>query len=258
MNRSTGVLTQAWSATSGGVDGGQRLKAPVTGTGLQVERTGRSGRRGGFGDFAPPGRAFADPFDQNRDLVGGQLRLGRHLIRFAVADGIDQQALVGLARHDGRRGVAPRQHCLARVEPQVALVLFRPVTALAAGNQQRPHLLLEELDGGRIIGGGRGRRLGPRGAVGQCCGQANPNCAAARCEQWRHDDFRRGRRADRRGRPERKVFTCKRFGWQLEYSRGPPVGQRRGSNAPTNTGSAALRRRRGGGWGCCGCRRRPG
>ncbi len=54
--------------------------------------------------------------------VVGQLALGRHLEE-VVPDGVDDQALVDLARHDRRPAVAAAEQALAAVEPQTALEL---------------------------------------------------------------------------------------------------------------------------------------
>ncbi len=157
MKRSIGVAAQSLRRLRR-FDLGQRLKAPMARAGPQIEAPGRRGLGGGRG--VAPGSAAADPLDQRGDFLGRQLRFGGHLIRIAVANRIDQQALVGLARHDGRRGVAPLEHGVARVEPQVALLLPPAVALVTAGRQERPHLLLEELDIGRVGGWvGRGRRV---------------------------------------------------------------------------------------------------
>ena len=97
-----------------------------------------------------PNWPLLDPLGQGGDLFGRQLRLRRHLVEFAVIDGIDEQTLFGPARRDRRSGQTARQRALTRIEPQTPLLFCRPVTSLAPLDQNRPDTLLEELDGGGI------------------------------------------------------------------------------------------------------------
>src|SRR5262249_52605982 len=57
-----------------------------------------------------------------------------------------QQAFGQITRRRGRSGVAPLQYGRARVEPQAPLLLLGAVARLAALHQDRPDLLLEELE----------------------------------------------------------------------------------------------------------------
>jgi hypothetical protein len=56
---------------------------------------------------AGPWRTHLDPPHEYRDLVGLELRVGRHLETF-IFDRLDQQALVWLAGYERRSGVATR------------------------------------------------------------------------------------------------------------------------------------------------------
>ena len=60
-------------------------------------------------------RAAAHPFREVGDLLVAELLiLRRHLQVFIlVADGLDQERIIGLARHEGRTGVAAVQNGLA-------------------------------------------------------------------------------------------------------------------------------------------------
>ena len=63
-----------------------------------------------------------------------------------VRDRLDQQALLGLGRHDRRARFAPLEHRLAAVQPQARRLLLRPVALDALLDQDRPDPRLEELD----------------------------------------------------------------------------------------------------------------
>ena len=78
----------------------------------------------------------------------------------APAHRVDQQALVRLAGHDGRSGVAAGQQAQARIEAQATLLLVGTVAFVARVCQQRPDLFLEEFQ----IGSGR-PSSGRRGVV---------------------------------------------------------------------------------------------
>ena len=63
-----------------------------------------------------------------------------------VADGLEEQALFGLARDDGRPAVAAVDQAVAVVDPQAALgVGVGRMAGVAVVHQHRPDLLLEEL-----------------------------------------------------------------------------------------------------------------
>src|SRR4051812_44714971 len=77
------------------------------------------------GSRLAPGQAALDPVDQGGDLLVAELLvLGRHLqVLILIAHRLDQQALVRLARDRGRAALAAREDRLARVEPQLGLLL---------------------------------------------------------------------------------------------------------------------------------------
>ena len=162
MKRSIGLRAQpARSGGDGGAQLAERLEAPVTAPArgsrrLEVwrmrPRRCRPRRRSW-----PQGRP-SRPRRVSVAISGaGSFDFGGIWYGFAVVDRVDQQALPGVARHDRRARSAAREDRRTRVEPQVALLLGRPVTALASRRQQRPDALLEELDGRRV------RRRGLRG-----------------------------------------------------------------------------------------------
>ena len=147
-----------------------------------------------------PPRARApelDPAGQHRDFVGGQFRLRRHLIRFAIVDRVDQQAFARLARHDGRPGVAAGQHAGLRVELQTSFGIVRPSgTPSSAGptagglsarriRVPRPRIAVAAVGSGRDHGrarssanpGGTGRSPANQrrpGAADQCTASEQP------------------------------------------------------------------------------------
>ena len=129
-----------------------RLKAPVRRASVNSSLESVSDFAGRPGGPVPrtrldaPGNASLDPFGQCGDLVGWQLRLGRHVVRFAVIDGVDQKAFPGVAGHNCRAGRSAGDQGGACVEPQSPLLLRRSVTSLAPRGQNRPNALLEKLD----------------------------------------------------------------------------------------------------------------
>ena len=70
---------------------------------------------------AGPRRAHLDPRRQVGDGLVGQLRARRHLGPVVVADRLDNEALVRVARHERGAVVAAFQHPRAAVERQVGL-----------------------------------------------------------------------------------------------------------------------------------------
>ena len=92
-----------------------------------------------------PRRAHADPVGQRGDLGGLQLARGRHLEGGIVPYGLDEQALVGIARDDGRPGPAARDQGGAGVQAKCTLLRLRSVAAKAFLKKHRPDAGLEEL-----------------------------------------------------------------------------------------------------------------
>src|SRR6185436_10041210 len=94
-----------------------------------------------------------DPGLDVGDLLLRELLLRRHLeVVVGPAQRLDQEALRGVARDDRGAGVAALQHPLARIEIEAALQLrrLRAVAGRAALRQNRPDLLLEELEALRV------------------------------------------------------------------------------------------------------------
>jgi hypothetical protein len=122
-----------------------------------------------------PGGAATDPLDEIGDVaVGELLALGGHLEVAGLLDGLDEEALVGIARGDGRAVVAPLEQGCVGVEAETA-GLLGGVAAVAALREDRANLLGEELDvvlgagfgtGGRAGGGCSAGRDGGRGSEG--------------------------------------------------------------------------------------------
>ena len=123
MNRSIGEVGQAASRTAGGSGSPTGLERPERSGLLGGRRRDRGGRlAGGCGSVRGGGirgeprarrgpvRASLDPVGQRGDLLVLELALGGHLDVALVADCLDQRALLGLARHDGRPAVAPLEH----------------------------------------------------------------------------------------------------------------------------------------------------
>ena len=94
-------------------------------------------------------RPHFDPRFEVADLLRAQpfRLLGRHVeVVVAVPDGMDEQALFGIARnHRGARFAAPQQ-ALARIQVELRLHLVAAVALVAAVGQDGADPLLEELD----------------------------------------------------------------------------------------------------------------
>src|SRR5204862_8053944 len=104
------------------------------------------------------GRAHLHPRDDVRDLIVRKLLLHGHPELVGLADGPNEDALLGLPGNDGGTGVAALEESLAAVEEKAALHLvgLSAVALIAALNKNRPDLLLEEFD---LVAGQRGSGL---------------------------------------------------------------------------------------------------
>src|SRR6202044_3946793 len=72
---------------------------------------------------AGPRRSLFYPLRQRRDLIVRQLGPRRHSQVVAVMYRLDEQTLVGRARHDDRAGVAALEQSRGRIERQTAFFL---------------------------------------------------------------------------------------------------------------------------------------
>src|SRR6185436_6017207 len=101
----------------------ERLERPVALPRLDVDAL-LGGGRGALP--AGIGRAALHPRLEVRDHLGRELALRRHLeLLVLVADRLDEEALVEVARDDGRAGLAALEQALARVDVELALQLLR-------------------------------------------------------------------------------------------------------------------------------------
>ena len=156
----------------GGVEPGGRFGGRVTGERLEGPMTlprpdeprfhvGRdrcltSGRA--FGPRPAPGGASRNPGFENRHLLGRERFVGGHRRLELAADHLQDLARCRVAGGEDRSRVAPLEHRREVVEPQPPFGHPLAMTALAAGDQQRPHLLLEQLF---MFWGDRGQSLPP-------------------------------------------------------------------------------------------------
>src|SRR5262249_47719331 len=130
-----------------------------------------------------PGGALPDPRGQGRDLGFGEATLGRHAqVRVAVADRLDEQALLRVAGHENGSAVAALVDGRTAVQLQAPAFLLRggAVALKAALGQDGADLLLEELDvrgvGGLVAGaGGRGPSQDGYRQDNQSTGRAHPS-----------------------------------------------------------------------------------
>ena len=103
-----------------------------------------------------PRTAHAHPSFEvgNQRLRQGFLRRHGGVLVF-IAHCLDEQTGIGLARHDGRPGVASLEQAGPTVEPQTGLELgcFGRVAGIAVLGQHWSNLVLKELD---VFGGGMG------------------------------------------------------------------------------------------------------
>ena len=182
MKASIGLATQAASLTVG--DGGprDRLERPVGAVLVGDLVLALAGRRPAPSRRRSPGQGAPILTHCVRSAIcaassffdGGILRTV-----VGVADRRDEQALLGLARHDRRPRVAAGEHRGPRVEPEARLLLVRPVALDAVVGQDRPDLRLEEPDllrrRLRPVGEGRGgdERQASRIDVRRRCGMGH-------------------------------------------------------------------------------------
>ena len=88
--------------------------------------------------------ALVDPGGQLGDFFGCKgcaVVFGRHPPAVGAGNGLDQQALLALARHDRRSLIAALANGRGRVEPQRTLLLQRPMAGAAALSEDRLDLL---------------------------------------------------------------------------------------------------------------------
>ena len=107
------------------------------------------------------GGAEGDPLLEVGDHLVGEFLLGRHLqLIFGLLDGLDEQALLGVAGDEGRAVVAALAEPFAGVQGQAAANLLGAlgVAAVALADQHGADVLLEEgeLFRRRLAGLGRG------------------------------------------------------------------------------------------------------
>ena len=113
----------------GGLDGGEGLEGPMTGGGKRI---------GGGIAWRGPGGAVVDPAGDVVDGVGGQFFVGGHGdFVVSATDGLDEQAVVGLAWNESRPVVAAGQEGRARVNAQTTARLLAAVALGAGVRQQR-------------------------------------------------------------------------------------------------------------------------
>ena len=91
-----------------------------------------------------PGSPGGHPSLDARDRLVVEPAGGRHLERL-IPQGREQQALLRLAGHDRRPGVAAGQHPCSGGEVEPRLLLCLAVATEAMGHQQRPGVDLEEV-----------------------------------------------------------------------------------------------------------------
>ena len=107
---------------------------------------------------AGPRRALQDPVPQSLDFVRRQLARGRHFHAALVADDREQAACLRRGARD-QGGLVPRlDEALGAGQVDVAALELPVVAGLAAGGQQRAHMLLEILRAFRRGGAGEGER----------------------------------------------------------------------------------------------------
>ena len=92
-----------------------------------------------------PRHTHLHPFGERRDVGIGELRrFFRHHVFRLVADAFDERAFRRIADDDDRPAVGSLQHRLARIEPQIALLLFRAVAFVAMLREHGPHALFKK------------------------------------------------------------------------------------------------------------------
>ena len=125
------------------------------------------GRRGG----TRVGRAHRDPGREVGDLRGAELVLGRHLeFLVRITHGADEEAVVGLARHERGTGFAALEQRRAGVEAETRTEFLGrggAVAFVAMLDQQRADFLFKKLEGFGCGGCRQLRRGGAPDVEGQ-------------------------------------------------------------------------------------------
>ncbi len=176
----------------------------------------------GFVRRVGPGGTHLDPAGERLDLLGGELPLGGHLGPL-VADGREQGALLGIARHDRGTGIAAREDRGPRVEPQPRLDLGRSVAAGAAFDEDRANLGLEEAV---LFRRRRGiiRRQAGAGQRPHQQGHKNPRRGRPGAERHHGSEVRRRVvKISRQAGSPRGWATCGVPSWSPEYRRKAPL-----------------------------------
>ncbi len=95
------------------------------------------------------GRSHPHPLGKVGNHRRGKFALGGHLVVF-VAEGLDQQAAIGIARCDGGARFAPFADRLAAVEPKSPLQVFGScrVALVTVLNEDRPDAGFKEINAG--------------------------------------------------------------------------------------------------------------
>ncbi len=127
------------------IDGLRRLKRPEFASLCQVDAARLDGN---VGNGIREDSAVPDPRFQDRYLFRSQFLGRRHLqVLGLVAHGLDEEALVELARNDGRAAVAALEDSGPAIEQQAALVFLglAGVALVTLLDQERADLLLEEV-----------------------------------------------------------------------------------------------------------------
>ncbi len=127
-----------------------RLQGPVPGSDLGNRESPVLVGAGRFG----PGSALLDPDGQVSDGLVREFLLGRHLQLAGMLDDLEQQALLRLTGKHNPTAVAALEKPDPRIEAQSAVLFFRTVAGLAALDQDRADMLLEELLGSWLGGTG--------------------------------------------------------------------------------------------------------
>src|SRR5262249_26464694 len=123
------------------------------------------GRHGGGRE----GYALLDPVGEDLDVPGGQLARRRHLQAALLAQGLEQDAPVGVAGRDGRAEVAALEEPLPGGEAEPAADLLAGAVALVTVLlEDWQYLLLVE---GHLLGGEARGGLG-RLLLGRRCARA--------------------------------------------------------------------------------------
>jgi hypothetical protein len=188
---------QPLAAQAGGDEAVHRRLGPAGRVGWRLGRPdGLKGpvlagaKEGGRRSPGPAGAACHPGSEVGHGGVGQPAPRRHPQVFGGMADGLDQQALVGIAGHDGRPAGATLEQCLAAIDAQAAAGLRAPVALEADIGEDETDFQLEE---GIVVGRrGGGCGQGQGGGQGEGPEHASSSSDGGACQAGGRGPFSLG------------------------------------------------------------------